>query len=224
MPRLKAIFGAAVALAVLVLVAGCGGGSDSTGTSGEPFEPQASLTAVGGTARTAKPRFVMRVDARPGDASIRSAKVLLPPVVFIDAEAIGKLCSKSELKANDCKGRQRMGTARVVSPAFSGPLSGPVYAVTGYGGLPQLAYVLSGPANVTLHGKIVTESERIQAGLEDLPDTPLKSFEFSIDGGKSGYLIVSRDLCKNEIDAKASFTSQEGRVYEQQFPLEAECN
>jgi hypothetical protein len=165
----------------------------------------------------------MRVEARPGDANIRSAKVALPPVVFADVTAIRALCSKRQLKSDYCAGRQKMGAARVLSPAYDRALAGPVYAVTGYGGLPHLAYVLGGAAKVVLHGQIITVGKRIQAGVENVPNTRLKTFEFRINGGKSGYLVLSRNICRNKIKADASFISQDGETYKRQIPLEADC-
>lgn len=218
----KSIPIALAALVTAILIAGCGGGSESSEPS-KPFQPQASLTATGGTVRTDKPQFVMRVMARPGDANIRSAAVTLPPAVFVDQAAIVNLCSKRELKANNCAGRKRMGFARVLSPAYGGVLKGPVYAVSGFGGLPRLVYVLGGPTKVLLRGRIVTKGERIQAGVDDVPNTPLKTFELRIDGGKPGYLILSRNICRTKATADASFTSQHGETYRQRIPLKASC-
>jgi hypothetical protein len=220
--RGKFIPGVLAVLVSAILIAGCGGGSEDTGSS-QPFQPQAGLRAIGGTVRTDKPRFVLRVAARPGDANIRSVAVTLPPVVLVDATELGSFCTETELKTDDCAGHRRVGFARALSPAYDGALSGPVYAVTGSGGLPRLAYVLSGPATVLLRGRVVSKGGRIQAGVENLPDTSLKSFEFTIDGGRRGYLVLSRDICKSTSPADATFTSQEDETYEQQIPLEADC-
>lgn len=207
----------------LLLLAGCGGDGEESGDPGKPFAPSASLTAIGDTARTEKPELVMRVEARPGDANIRSATVTLPTAFFVDQTALGNLCSERELDADDCAGRKRMGVARVVSPIYGGALTGPVYAVSGSGGLPRLAYVLSGPAQILLRGRIEIVGSRIQAGVDDVPDSPLRTFEFRIDGGEPGYLILSQDICRQEATAVASFRSQEGEVLQQEIPLSADC-
>jgi hypothetical protein len=210
------------ALVAAIVAAGCGG--DSETISSEPFQPQASLSAVGGTVRGDKPAFLIRVDARPGDSNIRSVEVILPPVVLVDAAAIGRLCSRSELASDRCAGRQRFGFARAVSPAYGTPLSGPVYAVSGFGGrLPHLAYVLGGPANFLLEGRVISEGGRIGAGVDDVPDTPLKTFELRIDGGKRAYLVLSRNICGAAAAADGTFTSQDGQVHEQKIPLMADC-
>jgi hypothetical protein len=203
------------------LVAGCG--DDSSEINSKPFEPRATLTAIGGTVRTDKPELVMRVDARPGDANIRSAAVTLPSAFLVDQGSLARLCSEGELEADDCRGRKRMGVARVVSPIYDEALAGPVYAVSGSGGLPRLAYLLDGPAEVLLRGRIEVRGIRIQAGVDDVPDTPLKTFELRIDGGKPGYLILGRDICRRKATADATFESQEGGSFEQRIPLRAEC-
>lgn len=227
MNRYGLFCGALAALLIGLLLGGCGGGGSDTGEAGTsaraPFSPRASLRAIGGTQRTDKPELVMLVQARPGDDNIRAATIKLPPVLLVDQAALGNLCSERGLAEEDCAGRKRMGVARVLSPAYDEPLSGPVYAVTGSGGLPRLAYVLSGPADVLLRGRIVSRGARIQAGVENAPDTPLRTFEFKIDGGKPGYLVLSRDICKGRPMADASFTSQSGESFHQRIPLRADC-
>jgi hypothetical protein len=205
-----------------VLLAGCGGDSETTGSSA-PFEPHASLEAIGGTTRTDKPELVLRVEARPGDENIRSVAVNLPPVVLVDTTVIGRICSETELESDECAGRNPLGAARVLSPAYEGALTGPVYVVSGSGKLPGLVYLLSGPAEVQLRGRVVSKGGRMQAGVDDVPDTPLKSFELTIRGGKSGYLVLSRNICGAEAVADGTFTSQDGQTHRQKIPLEADC-
>ncbi len=216
--------GLLVAIALTVPALGCGGDSETTGPA-QPFAPQASLRAVGGTKRTDKPALVLGVRGRPGDENIRSVTVDLPPVVLVDTGAIGRLCSEPELKQDDCRGRTRLGFARAVSPAYDGALSGPVYLVTGpsSGQLPDLVYLLHGPAELVLRGNVVSKGGRMQAGVEDVPDTPLRSFELTIDGGKTGVLVLSRDICRSKAPADVTFVAQDGRRHEQSVPLEADC-
>jgi len=222
MLRRTAIFSLLGALSCAALLGGCGGDSGTTTSTG-PFAPNATLKAVGGTVRTDKPRLEIRVEARPGDENIRSVAVNLPPVVLVDTTAIGKICSESELNTDECAGSHKLGSARVVSPAYDGALSGPVFLVSGSGPLPGLAYLLSGPADVLLRGRVVSRDGRIQAGVDDVPDTPIETFELTIDGGRSGYLVLSRNICRADAVADGTFVSQGGQTYRQKIPLEAEC-
>ena len=213
-----------VILVISLFAVGCGG-DDEDSEPREPFEPQASLTAIGGTKRTDKPEVVLRVKTRPGDTNIRSAAVTLPPVFVVEQAALGNLCSERELEASDCAGRKQLGVARVVSPTYSEALTGPVYAVSGSGGLPRLAYVLGGgPAGIVLRGRIEIRGVRIEAGVDDVPDVPMETFELSITGGDPGYLILNQDICRRESTADASFTSQSGETFKRQIPLVANCS
>lgn len=222
MPRLRLRPALLAILVISLFLAGCGGDEDDVEPR-EPFSPQASLTAIGGTERTDKPEVVLRVETRPGDANIRSAAVILPAAFIVDQAALANLCSERELEADDCAGRKRMGVARVVSPAYGEALTGPVYAVSGSGGLPRLAYVLGGPAEILLRGRIAVRGIRIEAGVDDVPDVPVETFELRIDGGNPGYLILSRDICQTPATADATFTSQSGEAFERRIPLEADC-
>jgi hypothetical protein len=213
----------AAALLCILLLVGCGDDSGSEETS-EAFEPRVSIEAVGGTQRTDKPALVIRVAPGPGEARIRSAAITLPSAVLADQAALGNLCSESELEDDRCAGRQRMGTARAVSPAYDAPLTGPVYAVSGSGGLPRPAYVLSGGgAELLLRGDINVVGQRIQATVEDVPDIPLDAFRLTLDGGEPGYLVLSRDICRAPAVADVTLTSQAGETVERRAPLEADC-
>ncbi len=214
--------GAAALLCILLLV-GCGDDSGSEETS-EAFEPRVSIEAVGGTERSDKPELVIRVVPRPGDAGIRSAAITLPAAFLADQAVLGNFCSESELEDDRCAGRQRMGTARAVSPAYGAPLSGPVYAVFGSGGLPRPAYVLSGGgAELVLRGEIEVVGRRIQATVEDVPDIPLDSFRLTLDGGEKGYLVLSRDICARPPVADVTLTSQDGESVERRAPMKVAC-
>jgi len=214
---------AALAAVAALAVAGCGDSSDEQAAT-EPFAPRVAIEAEGGSARTDKPQIDVQVATRPGDANIRSAEITLPSAILADQTALGNLCSESELEDKRCAGRQRMGEARAVSPAYDAPLTGPVYAVSGSGGLPKPAYVLSGGgAEVLLRGRIEVLGGRIQATVDDVPDIPLDAFELSLDGGKSGYLVLSRDICRRPAVAIVGLTSQEDERLTRRVPIEAEC-
>lgn len=215
---------AAALVAAAVLIAGCGDDSSSEESATEPFAPRVAIEAVGGSARTDKPQLDVKVAARRGDANIRSAEITLPTAILADQAALGNLCSESELEDKRCEGRQRMGEARALSPAYDVPLTGPVYAVSGSGGLPKPAYVLSGGgAEVILRGRIEVVGQRIQATVDDVPDIPLAAFELNLDGGKSGYLVLSRDICRTPAVANVRLTSQEGESLTRRVPIAAEC-
>lgn len=217
--------GSAAALLCILLLAGCGDDSGGEESGAGEFEPRVSIEVGGGTQRTDKPELVIRVMPGPGEARIRSAAITLPSAVLADQAVLGNLCSESELEDDRCAGRQRMGTARAVSPAYDAPLTGPVYAVSGSGGLPRPAYVLSGGgAELLLRGDINVVGQRIQATVEDVPDIPLDAFRLTLDGGEPGYLVLSRDICRAPAVADVTLRSQAGETVDRRAPLEAGCD
>ena len=221
-PRRSTLLLASILL--LGLLAGCGGDSSDSETASGSFDPTATLRAAGGSVRTDKPEFVLQVRPSPGDENLRSVNIVLPPVTLVDATSIGRICSRAELESDRCADRKPLGFARVDSPAYDAPLEGDVFAVSGpESRLPKLVFVLGGPVDVLLEGEIVSKAGRIGAGVDDIPDTPLRSFEFTIDGGESGYLVLNRGLCAGDPEADATFESQGGQVVRTKLPLQAEC-
>jgi hypothetical protein len=85
----------------------------------------------------------MSITRRSG-GNIKSMSVTLSKAFGIDQRHLGNLCSEAELRETKCSGRQAIGTATTHTPLLDEPLAGPVYAVSGKGGLPRLAFVLDG--------------------------------------------------------------------------------
>jgi hypothetical protein len=125
--------------------------------------------------------------------------VLLPDSFQIDQANLGNLCSEAQLAANRCAGRNTIGRATATTPLLGSTLSGPVYAVSGSGGLPRLAVILRGgpadPVELVIRGDTTTEGARIRNTFPLVPDAPITDFALTIDGGTTGYLVNNRDLC-----------------------------
>ena len=98
----------------------------------------------GDQARARTPALRFDLNTRPGDANIKSIAVTLPNAFEIDQRHLGNICSEAELEATQCAGRQPIGTVNDETPLLEQPLEGPVYAVSGYGGLPHVAFILDG--------------------------------------------------------------------------------
>jgi hypothetical protein len=95
--------------------------------------------------------------------------------------------------------------------------------VSGYGREFGLGYVLDGPAELLLEGRVGSVGGRIRAGVDDIPDRPIDSFELRVDGGPKGDLVLSTDICARREPAEVRFTSSGGQVREEQVALAAEC-
>ena len=136
-------------------------------------------------------------NTRAGDANIKSLTVTLPKAFEIDQRHLGNICDRSELASDQCAGRQPIGEAINQHALLEAPLKGPVYAVSGFGILPHLAFILGG--QVTLMPE--AESSSVQDGrlktvVPVIPDAPIGNFRFTLFGGSQGYLSNTQSLCR----------------------------
>ncbi len=128
-----------------------------------PFAPRMSITQLGGrksTARSKDPSLAIELNTRPGDANIKSLSVTLPKAFEIDQRHLGNICDRSELASDQCAGRQPIGEAMTETPLLEKPLKGPVYAVSGFGVLPHLAFILGGQVTLDPRGGILLGPRR----------------------------------------------------------------
>jgi hypothetical protein len=104
-----------------------------------------------GIHRSDHPNLSFNLAGTPlGGANLKSVAVLLPQSFQIDQANLGNICSETQLATNECAGRNTLGTASATTPILDTPLSGPVYAVSGSGGLPKLAVIVHGPPTMPI--------------------------------------------------------------------------
>ncbi len=192
-----------------------------------PFKPKMAIRQVSGrktTRRAQDPGMRFDLWTRPGDANIRSLSVTLSKAFAIDQRHLGNLCSEAELARTMCAGRQAIGTASTTTPLLDGPLQGPVYAVSGSGGLPRLAFVLGGQISLLPRGNVsTTRSGALKTEVPVVPDAAIGHFSLSLFGGKSGYLINTRSLCAAPPISRIAYTAQNGLRAEQKVKVRAAC-
>ncbi len=142
----------------------------------------------------------------------------------IDQRHLGNICSEKELAEKQCEGRTPIGKARTWTPLLDQPLSGPVYAVSGSGGLPRLAFILNGQVNLVPRADTETaKGGRLETTVPVVPDAPIGHFRLNVFGGKSGYLINTRSICKHRPVTVVEYTAQNGRKRTQKVKLKARC-
>ena len=121
------------------------------------FKPRMAIIQLGGhkaTSRAKDPSLRFDLNTRPGDANIKSLTVTLPKALEIDQAHLGNICSKVELQTTHCAGRQPIGAVSDVTPLLEAPLKGLAFAVSGYGGLPHVAFILGGQVTVIPQGNL----------------------------------------------------------------------
>jgi hypothetical protein len=194
------------------------------------FKPRMTMRQTGGpkgTLRGANPEMQFDLITHPGDANIKSLSVTLPSTFAIDQRHLGNICSEKELIEKDCAGRTAIGKASTVTPLLDQPLSGPVYAVSGSGGLPRLAFILNGQVDLLPRAETMTISKNgaglLRTTVPVVPDAPIGHFKLTVFGGKAGYLINTRGLCLRAPVSKVDYTGQNGKTYSQSVKVKASC-
>jgi hypothetical protein len=185
------------------------------------FKPKMVVREIGSrrtTRRSANPRMQFDLRTRPGDANIRTLSVTLPSAYAIDQRHLGNICSEKELAADRCAGRTPIGRAWTATPLLDERLEGLVYAVSGSGGLPKLAFVLDGQVDLLPRAETLTiagrgGSGRLKTTVPVIPDAPVGHFRLTVFGGKSGYLTHTRDICGKPPVTRIDYVAQSGRTH-----------
>jgi hypothetical protein len=188
-----------------------------------PFKPRMTMTQKGGKVRSKNPSLEFHLHTRPGDANVKSVAVILSKAFAIDQRHLGNLCSEAELAKTKCAGRQAIGSATTRTPLLDGPLAGPVYAVSGKGGLPRLAFVLDGQVPLVPRGKSSSTKGALKTVVPTVPDAPIGDFRLTIFGGKHGYLVNTRNLCAKPAVSTIEYVAQNGRKLTQKAKAQAGC-
>ena len=195
------------------------------------FKPKLSISLKGGTKRTGHPALKAVLKARPGDANLGRAAVVLPPSQFIDQAHISNPCTRVQFEAHACPPGSILGSAKAVSPLLDNPLQGPVYFRSNGGDrdLPDIVADLNGEAHVILVGFVDSvrrkgsEISRTRTIFADTPDAPITSFQMSLYGGKKGLLQNSRNLCASAQKADVKLGAQNGRRMEFRLRIGTSC-
>jgi hypothetical protein len=191
------------------------------------FQPKMTMRQLGGrkqTRRSQNPAIEFKLITRKGDANIKSVAVTLPQAFEIDQGHLGKICSKSQLEKTQCAGSQAIGKATTRTPLLEAPLSGPAFAVSDFGKLPHVVFLLNG--QVPLRPEVVSKSVKgghLKAMVQTVPDAPIGTFTLKLFGGKVGYLVNTRNLCASPTKTKVDFVGQNGKTLTQQVPLKTNC-
>jgi hypothetical protein len=178
-----------------------------------PFKPDLSFRLKGGTHRGDYPAFTATLRGRPGNANIARTAVTLPHSEFLAQEHIKTICTRVQFAAKTCPDASIYGYAKATSPLFDETLQGPVYLRSSSNKLPDLVATLNGDIDVVLVGRIDAVDEQIRNTFDVVPDAPVTQFTLSMQGGKKGLLVNSRNLCKAPARADVKMTGQNGKRY-----------
>ena len=192
-----------------------------------PFKPRMAITQLGGkkqTKRSSDPALRFDLWTRPGDANLKSLALTLPTAFQIDQRHLGNLCSRAQLASERCKGRQPIGAAKVETPLLDQALSGPAYAVSGYGKLPHLVFILDGQVLVMPEAESVSVKHgHLKTTVPVIPDAPVGHFSLTLLGGKQGYLANTRGLCAAPAVSEVTYQGQSAKTLTQKVKAKTAC-
>jgi hypothetical protein len=191
------------------------------------FAPKMTVRQLGGrkaTKRNSDPSLQFDLTTRPGDANVKSVALTLPSTFEIDQRHLRNFCTEKELLTTQCAGRQAIGEATTTTPLLDQPLSGRVYAVSGSGGLPHLAFLLHGQVDLVPRAESKTiAGGRLRTTVPVVPDAPIGHFHLVLFGGKHGYLANTRDICRNTPLIRVAFASHSGKTLTQSVKTKTAC-
>jgi hypothetical protein len=190
------------------------------GCRGLAFSPKLSLRLTGETTRGKDPALRAELTQPPGQGNIGGVAVTLPPSLFIDQSHINNPCTRVQFAAGSCPTKSILGRARVFTPLLDQPLEGPVIFRSNGGArkLPDLVLDLHGQIDIELVGYIDsvkkrgTEISRVRTRFAQVPDAPVSKVVLRLNGGRTGLLQNSRDLCKGTSAASVHMVGQNGRA------------
>jgi hypothetical protein len=208
------------------------------------FKPNLALSLKGPTKRGKYPAFkaVLTYPKGSGYANVRKSVVTLPPSEFLAQGHIGTTCTRVQFNAGggngeQCPARSVYGHAKATTPLLEEPIEGPVYLRSNGGErqLPDLVAALhSGQINIDLVGfidsrqKKGSEVSQIRNTFAAVPDAPVTKFTLEMFGGKKGLLQnapggSANSICQATHHAISEFTAQNGKIYDTNPVLEAQC-
>ncbi len=103
------------------------------------------------------------------------------------------------------------------------PLKGLVYLRSSDNPLPDLVAALRGTIDFNLIGRVDSVRGGIRNTFDFVPDAPVETFTLTMQGGKKGLLINSRNLCKKTYRATAEFNAHSGDAITLRPPMQNSC-
>jgi len=192
-----------------------------------PFAPKLTITELGGHSATKQghePSLRFDMNTNPGDANIKAVTVTLPKAFEIDQEHLGNLCDRAELAKDQCKGKTPIGTVIDETPLLEKPLQGPAYAVSGYGLLPHVVFILGGQVTVMPQGESTSvNGGELKTVIPTVPDVPIGHFALTLYGGSKGYLANTRSLCTSPAVSKVEIEGQNGKSVSENIAAKTAC-
>src|SRR5262249_56210430 len=136
---------------------------------------------------------------------------------------VGSRGGRAQSEPEPGAGRQPIGSVETRTPLLDQPLKGPAYAVSGFGKLPRLAFILEGQVRLIPQAESFSKDGRLTTVVPIIPDAPIGYFKLDLLGGKQGYLVNTRSLCAAPPKVEIAYTAQSGRKTTQKIAAKTAC-
>ncbi|HEY5815532.1 MAG TPA: hypothetical protein VIS95_04240 [Solirubrobacterales bacterium] len=176
------------------------------------FRPSLRFQLKGGTRRGDHPAFNATYTPRLGDANLEGLVVRLPRSAFLDQAHIRTICTRVQFAADACPKAAQYGFIKATTPLLDEPLQGPVYLRSSDRNLPDLVFDLQGIVDIEVSTRIDSVRGGIRARIESAPDAPISKVELTMQGGRKGLIVNSRDLCEKGSRANVQFAGHNGKI------------
>jgi hypothetical protein len=193
-----------------------------------PFKPKLSALTHARTSRANGAYLHVKIVPGMGThppANIAKLKLDLPKQLSARLTTLQQACTAAVFDANpaNCPAASDVGTATVVTPVLSGPLTGPVYLVSnGEAAFPDLEIVLRGEGIVLeLDGETSIRKGVTSEAFRSLPDVPISTFDLVLADGPHSLLGANLpakargSVCGKSLAMPVAITGQNGAVVKQ---------
>ena len=197
------------------------------GCRGLEFKPKLLMRLKGGTKRGAHPALTATLLPRAGDANIAALSVAFPRSEFLENAHIRTVCTRPDFAASNCPAGAIYGRATAYTPILDDPLTANVYLRSSSNLLPDVVPDFRGPPTLPLRIESAGRVDSINGGIRNtfdlIPDAPVTRVIFSLQGGKKGLLVNSRDICARTYRARVLYTAHNGATYTERPKMVADC-
>jgi hypothetical protein len=191
------------------------------------FKPRLLMRLKGGTKRGAHPALTATLIPRAGDANIAALSVAFPKSEFLENAHIRTVCTRADFAASNCPAGAIYGAATAYTPILDFPLEANVILRSSSNLLPDVVPDFRGPPSLPIRVESAGRVDSINGGIRNtfdvIPDAPVTRVIFSLQGGKKGLLVNSRDICARTYRAKVVYTAHNGATYTERPKMVANC-
>ena len=192
-----------------------------------PFKPGFEAEVSGQGSKPNGVGFkVVTTSAGLGQANIAKVFVALPIQLPSRLSTIQKACRDFLFEANPvsgCPADSNIGQAKISTPVFKNPLSGPAYLVShGNASFPDVEFVLQGEGvTIILDGKTDIKKGITYSRFESTPDAPFTRFETTLPAGPHSALTANVpeskhfNLCGQKLTMPTEIYGQNGVLIKQ---------